>query len=66
MNRFSVFIVRFRPLGSGGKALGPGATASSGIRPPPAAAPSRPIPVKNVVAPAAKPPTTGTSQKRMI
>jgi len=49
------FLRLFRPLGSGGKALGPGASGSSGIRAPPVA---RAPPTRTTAPPPTKPPAT--------
>jgi hypothetical protein len=49
------FLLLFRPLGSGGKALGPGASGSSGIRAPPVA---RAPPTRTTAPPPTKPPAT--------
>jgi hypothetical protein len=52
-----IILCFFRPLGSGGKALGPGASGSSVIRAPPAPRPPPP-PTKVMAPPPTKPPTT--------
>jgi hypothetical protein len=54
----------FRPLGSGTKALGPGAGGSSGIRAPPAVRPpppartTAPPPARTTAPPPTRPPAT--------